>query len=167
MGTWINQSVSLKMTHDFGGFSPFLLTNWQWYHQSCLPPHRRTHSQKYVLSLFVAVREEPLSTFGYFWKHKLSWGLTPSPRSWGQPSSLPEEIALHPLCLQALYHPYQGPWNPRVLCLTPLRPRNPALFCAVLYRKWICSGLFALKQAIFGLKSGHFWETVKTCPQFW
>lgn len=167
MGTWINQSVSLKMTHDFGGFSHFFL---QTDNDITNPVYHLIVGhilQKYVLSLFVAVREEPLSTFGYFWKHKLSWGLTPSPRSWGQPSSLPEEIALHPLCLQALYHPYQGPWDPRVLCLTPLRPRNPALSCAVLCWKWICSGLFALKQAIFGLKSGHFWETVKTCPQFW
>lgn len=87
------------MTHAFKGFSSFLLTNRQWYHHFCLPPHRRHILQNYVLLLFMAVREEPLGTFGYFWKHKLSLGLTQSPRSWGQLSSFPEEITLHPLCL--------------------------------------------------------------------
>lgn len=59
---WIN--VSLKVTHDFGGFSPFLLTNGQWYHQSCLPPHRRTHSAK-VCSVIVCGCERRASE--HFW----------------------------------------------------------------------------------------------------
>lgn len=100
MGTWINGSVSLKMTHE--RFWPMTSTNWWWYHQSCLLPHRKTHSARLGFVTVWDWREETLDTFRCFWKHKLSLGLTQIPHSWGQLPSFPEEITLCALCLQAL-----------------------------------------------------------------
>lgn len=43
---------------------PISSTNWQWYHPSCLPPHRKTHSAKVC---FVTVCDCERRASGHFW----------------------------------------------------------------------------------------------------
>lgn len=125
MRTGISQSVSLKMTHDFGGFGPFPVQTDNGITDAVYRPIIRHILQKSVLFSFVTVREEPLGTSGHLWKHKLSLSLSQTPHSWGQFS---RRNSSPPSVSPSTLHPYQDPWNPWVLCLTLLNPQSTVLY---------------------------------------
>lgn len=148
------------MTHGFKGFSSFLLTNWQWYHQSCLPPHRRTHSAK-VCSVIVYGCERRAS--GHFWillKAQVVLRSNSKPTFLRTASQFPRRNYTPPsVSPRALYHPYQGleTHGSYVSHLwSPGGQHCPVQFCT--RRAWIdetSSTVNLLWTAC--LKAGHVW----------
>lgn len=116
--------------------------------------------QNYVLLLFMAVREEPLGTFGYFLKAQVVLRSNSKPTFLRTAFQFPRRNYTPPsVSPRALYHPYQGLethgsyvshlWSPR-------GQHCPVQFCT--RRAWIdetSSTVNLLWTAC--LKAGHVW----------